>query len=680
MQRSQSKIIKMLQYTSKITRFSFSLILVFLFLFTIYRLSFWLFFNSEINTDLIQAFYLGFKFDLRLAVLLVLPIFLIGWIKYLNLTHKMGKIFWRIYLLFVFTIIIFLYFLDFGHYSYLKTHLNNTIFRFLEDSEIATTMLWQSYPIIWIVISFIALIMVFNFILGKLFEKIAQQSSPNLPLFKKIVINTIVGILILLALYGKFSWYPLRWVDAHFSSKNFIADLTTNPILYSIDTMRYNDSSYDTKKVIKYFPKISNYLKLNNNAPLNFKRPLTLTPKVTGNPNVVLVFLESFSAYKVGIFGNPLNSSPNFDKLVKDSLFFNRFYVAHPGTARSVFTNITGITDINNAKTSTRNPFIVSQNTLINAFEDYQKYYFLGGSANWGNIRGLLNKNINGLKIYEEGSYQSKKQDVWGISDADLFLEAGKVLKQQTKPFLAIIQTSGNHRPYTIPNQNYGFELSKIPTEKIKKYGFESLEELNSFRFMDHSIGVFIKHAKENNYYDNTVFVFFADHGITTNNNGLHRPLIESKLKLGTYHIPLIIHAPKFIKPEVINTIAGHPDMLPIIAGLMNKPYINTAMGRNMLAKKHQNQQYAFTISQGGVPQLGLISKDFYFTMYANGEKVRLFSLKNKKKLKNLYELKDKLENLSKKYPKKTQEMSELAQAIYETSKYLLAHNQKVKP
>jgi hypothetical protein len=36
--------------------------------------------------------------------------------------------------------------------------------------------------------------------------------------------------------------------------------------------------------------------------------------------------------------------------------------------------------------------------------------------------------------------------------------------------------------------------------EEVKKYGFESLEELNSFRFMDHSIGLFIQQAKKEGY------------------------------------------------------------------------------------------------------------------------------------------------------------------------------------
>jgi phosphoglycerol transferase MdoB-like AlkP superfamily enzyme len=45
---------------------------------------------------------------------------------------------------------------------------------------------------------------------------------------------------------------------------------------------------------------------------------------------------------------------------------------------------------------------------------------------------------------------------------------------------------------------------------------------------MDHSIGLFIQQAKKEGYYDNSVFVFFADHGISYD-NGEHSSKIASE-------------------------------------------------------------------------------------------------------------------------------------------------------
>jgi phosphoglycerol transferase MdoB-like AlkP superfamily enzyme len=124
-------------------------------------------------------------------------------------------------------------------------------------------------------------------------------------------------------------------------------------------------NNFDKDLTERHYPRIKEFLKLGDNKTLNYTRELVVTPKIKGNPNVIMVFLESFAGYKTGVFGNPLNPSPHFDKLTKQSLFFDRSYVAHTGTARSVFANISGLIDTQTFKTATRNPLIVIQNTLV---------------------------------------------------------------------------------------------------------------------------------------------------------------------------------------------------------------------------------------------------------------------------------------------------------------------------
>src|SRR6185295_7775520 len=138
---------------------------------------------------------------------------------------------------------------------------------------------------------------------------------------------------------------------------------------------------------------------------LDFARYVTPPEKPGIRYNLVLIHLESFAAFKAGVFGNPLNATPFFDAIAKDGLLFTNFFVPEVPTPRSVFTMITGIRDVNGATTASRNPLVGNQHTLVNALEGYEKYYFLGGSATWGNIRGLFGRNIPGLHMYEEGDY-----------------------------------------------------------------------------------------------------------------------------------------------------------------------------------------------------------------------------------------------------------------------------------
>jgi phosphoglycerol transferase MdoB-like AlkP superfamily enzyme len=222
----------------------------------------------------------------------------------------------------------------------------------------------------------------------------------------------------------------------------------------------------------------------------------------------------------------------------------------------------------------------------VNEFEGYEKLYFLGGSSSWANIRGLLTNNIAGLKLFEEGSYDAPRIDVWGISDKNLFLEADKVLRKQTKPFFAIIQTADNHRPYTIPAEDLDeFHKIDVPSEALRQNGFESLAELNAFRYTDFSFRKFMETARTSPYFNDTVFVFIGDHGIGGNAGTMFPPGWTTS-NLTRYHVPLLFYGPKFFRPQRIHAVASMVDVLPTLAGVAGISYRNTTMGRDLLERQ----------------------------------------------------------------------------------------------
>ena len=272
-------------------------------------------------------------------------------------------------------------------------------------------------------------------------------------------------------------------------------------MLYFIDTLKFKDIQVDKNSVQKSYHDIASFLKIDqpNMETLNYTRTVTPTPKVTGKPNVVIVVMESLVAQKTGMMNNPLKPTPHIDQLLDQSLVFERFYVPSQATARSMFCLVTGIPDVTSIKSGSRNPLIVNQHTIMNELTDYDKYYFLGGSASWGNIRGIFSNNIDGIKIIEEGSYDSPRTDVWGLSDYHLFIEADKVFKEKKEPFFAVIQTSSFHRPYSIPEERGDFKVDSDPEqEKIHQdYALVSMDEYNSLRFSDYALETFIELSKQ---------------------------------------------------------------------------------------------------------------------------------------------------------------------------------------
>ncbi len=639
-------------------------------LFFLLRLGFLITFNNPADplgfATALEALYIGLKFDLRLALLTLTPVLILGWVSWFSPFSKYGHRLWQAYLTLASSVIISFYMLDFGHYAYLNIRVDSTVLRFADNLMISAEMVWQSYPVIPI---FMCGLLAFMLALkGFSLLQLHYAAAPYQPgrRLRQIVLNTLLVVIFFFGIYGKISWYPLRWSDAFFGTHAFAAQVALNPVLYFSDTYLNGGMAYDQNKVDSSYETIASYLGVTSpdKESFNFSRNIKPVGQISTKPNVIVVILESFASYKASLSGNHLNTTPYFDDIANNGYYFPNFFTPHTGTARSVFAFTTGIPDVQLGDTSSRNPMIVDQHMLINAFEEYEKYYFLGGSASWRNIRALLSRNIPGLNIYEEGSYQSPRIDVWGISDLDLFREAHQVLKQEKKPFFAVIQTSGNHRPYTIPEDNAGFSLES-PDVDVNEHGFESVEEYNAYRFMDHSIGHFMQEVKQAGYFDNTVFLFFGDHGIN-HDAGKHSLLQETQLGLGSYRVPFVIYAPELLKqPQRNEKIASEVDVLTTIASLTNHPHINNTFGRDLFNPDYDNERYAFTITHSSNPQIGVIGDGYYFRMRENGAEKQLFKLGTDNPRENYLD----------QQPELAKRMEAIAYGYYHSARYVMNNN-----
>lgn len=359
--------------------------------------------------------------------------------------------------------------------------------------------------------------------------------------------------------------------------------------------------------------------------------------------------------------GNPLDATPFFNSMTKKGIFFDRCFTPHFSTARGLFAILTGIPDAQQFKFSTRNPQALKQHCIINNFEGYNKLYFLGGNPEFNNFNGLLN-NISDLKMYTEEEHKAPKLNVWGISDRDLFREANDIFKKENKPFFAYIQTSDNHRPYMIPPGDSDFFKKDIPDEELNKYGFESLDEYNSFRYSDFCFQKFIEAAQKEPYFTNTIFVFVGDHGMAGNASEMY-PAAWTEQRLTDEHVPLLFYAPFLLQPQRREEVVSQIDILPTIAGMLHQPYVNTTLGRDLLDPDKKNN-YAFITNATG--RVGIITDDFYFSTNLNFPDDQLVPVKKHE----LHYSTQQLDSIRKK-------LSVFTLAFYETAKYLIMNNKK---
>ncbi len=639
------------------------------------RLGFWLWFKNESpavdSAALTHSFWLGMRFDLRMAIFAVVPLLLLAALpKFGARIHALAQPrAWLVYAALVWAALGLFLIFDAGYFAYLQLRLNASLLNFMRDAKDSLSMVQQSYSVLPIVLAWLAFVALAVWLQNTLLR--ACQALPALAQrtrWKKTFIGAGASLLLLFGIHGKFSQYPLRWSDAFSSGNPFAAAVALNPVLNFFDTLNFKQGEFDEKAVREAYPLMAKYLGVTepDTATLNFRRVVKAKPNaLSGQPNVVLVLLESFSGYKTTVFGNPLKPTPNFAAMAEQGILFTHFFTAHAGTARGVFATVTGIADVATADTTSRNPLAVNQHTIINAFKGYDKNYFIGANTAWANIRGVLKNNIDGVTIYEEEHYTSPHNDVWGISDKNLLLEANKILREKNKPFFAMIQTAGNHRPYTIPSEDTDFEIKTLSDAELKANGFISNDEFNAFRYMDYSIGKFIDAAKKEKYFDNTVFAFLGDHGIT-GSTGAHMPRAWSDLRLSTGHTPFLIYAPKLLQPARYDKPGQQVDVLPTIAGLFNFSYLNKTLGRDLLDEKFDDNRNSFIIYHSDGPELGIVDREHYFTMQADGSHPHLYDWRSPNPLQSPVQNKQKIDN-----------NQILTKSLHETARYMLTHNNK---
>ena len=613
---------------------------------------------------LARSWYLGFKFDLRLALVLLLPVLLLSWVPGVGILRARGaRRLWLGYLVATGAAVFFLYAVDIGHYAYLDERLSLGILEHIRAPAIAAEMVWESYPVVWIFLGLGAITLGYALALRRFAFRELDRAGPPLAGFARVAVAVGAALLGAFAIYGKLSWYPLRWSDAYFSTNSYAAALALNPVHHLYDTLDVDRKAYDVDAVRRHYGTVAAYLDIDDPdaQALRFLRRVEGAPRLPRRPNIVIVFIESFASFKTGVGGNPLDSTPEFDALARRSLYFPHFYVPCGPTAPSVFTSLFSIPDVSRAQSASENPLIVRQRTVVNAFRGYDKMYFIGGSAAWGNIRAMLAHNIPDLKLYEEGSYRSPRNDTWGISDLHLFEEANQVLRARPKdapPFIAFIQTAGNHEPYTIPDDRRDFRSVEVEQKRLTEGGFKSLRALNGIRFMDYAIGHFFRLASREAYYEDTVFLLYGDHG-TASTPGL--PEVVTRLR--RHHVPFVIHAPRFFpEPRRVESVASSLDVLPTAAGLAGLTYETQCLGWDLLAPRSRAERYAL-IDEGW--HYGLIDDEFYYSTDSQGLTSGLYR----------YRSETPADDVSKQFPERAARMAELSLGLHETARYLLFHN-----
>ena len=215
--------------------------------------------------SLFPSFWLGFRFDAKWIAIILLPIALLSmYSKFSPFFSERNKSLWSYYLAITTIIVLFFFGADFGNFSYNHTRINASALNFAEDPVISFKMLWQSYPMVWILLALDTLAVI---LMAKVFKKthvnrLKRNLQANI-IYKKRW-HAAAIIFLGWCLYGIFSFRPLKWKDAFEFNDNFKSYVALNPLQNFFTTLRFRKPSFDDAKAKSYFPLIADFFQLDS--------------------------------------------------------------------------------------------------------------------------------------------------------------------------------------------------------------------------------------------------------------------------------------------------------------------------------------------------------------------------------------------------------------------------------
>jgi phosphoglycerol transferase MdoB-like AlkP superfamily enzyme len=160
------------------------------------------------------------------------------------------------------------------------------------------------------------------------------------------------------------------------------------------------------------------------------------------------------------------------------------------------------------------------------------------------------------------------------------------------KPFLGTLLTLSFHRPFEIPQ-------GRITPVKDKRKKF--LDQMNAVHYTDWALGQFMERARKTKWFDNTLFVFVADH-----TGGF----LEHPLNVASNRVPFVLYGPKIVGPaRRVDTVCSQTDVIPTIMSALGGSYAHCFFGSSVLdrppgaggALMLMNEQLSYVAGDGAV-------------------------------------------------------------------------------
>ncbi len=600
--------------------------------------------------DLIYTFWIGFRFDAVILSIIILPLYSISLLPWIDFKIRYIRIITLIFLAVIFSLSFLICTADLRFFDVFGSRINYWAVEYIEYPELflysATGDSFSLELILLWLLSTISFTLFINYRLNKSYGH--HSSLSKLP---KIALYLLVILLLAFGIRGRLGIKGLEWGSAFFSDNHIVNQTSLNGV-YTLTRSIYEEwrngrvifgkninrfKFYNEKEAYLTTADMLGFQPDMNNDSFNFVRIQESDNRLGFSPNIIIIIMESWSAKYVGSLGADYNVTPEFDRLSSRGISFQNFYANGVRTNRGIPAVLCSFPSLPGRSIMKRYaadyPFFSIAQIL--GKENYTSIFAYGGDIEFDNMRGFL-KAVGYDTFYSEDDFGS--DDIlgkWGVPDHIMFDRMVHEIKNLPRPFNLSIMTLSNHEPFLLPDDRF----------KLYDDSNSNSRELNSFYYSDWALGQFISEMEKLPVFDSTIFIFTADHCTHRTSKYLLDPI--------RFHTPLLIFSPSILGDSAIQVekTGSQVDILPTLLDILGITAEHSSWGRDLLSLKKDDPGFAVVVSG---EKMGLIEADKFYVHWP--EAVReLYDLRDSSYLEinradSLPDLTDRMERRLKSY------------------------------
>ncbi|MBL4657106.1 MAG: sulfatase-like hydrolase/transferase [Flavobacteriales bacterium] len=392
--------------------------------------------------------------------------------------------------------------------------------------------------------------------------------------FLKIVVVTPV---LMLAIRGGSQPIPINLSNAYFSDKMAFNDAAVNSLWNLGYSISENLGNFNDQNPFQYMDDEAAQAIVDNVSLLviksnDYPNMHTIAPAhifTSEKPNIVLLILESWSVNVISSMSGPKDITPNFDQLVSEGLLFTQFYA-------SGYTSDLAMPAIFSSYHALPIASIVTQPSKVKDLpslarhlvtKGYSTSFYFGGQLHYGNIKSYLMLQDFQTIVEENDLSDDFPRGRLGIHDEYMLNVHAAALAEAKQPFFSTLFTLSSHSPYDMP------VASSIAFDD------EHNEYLNSVHYTDSCLGTYFSWVREQDFYDNTIFIITGDHGH-------YAPSSGNKFSKEFNNIPLLFYGKplhEYMQGQQIDQIGSQVDLAPTLLSQLDIDPDKFEWGKNLM-------------------------------------------------------------------------------------------------